>query len=53
MEVENSANGQDDLHLVNRLNESRSPYVSPQPVVSRPTMKYLKLRDFTHRFGDT
>lgn len=29
MEVENGRNGQDDLRLVNRLNESRSPYVSP------------------------
>lgn len=27
MEVENGRNGQDDLRLVNRLNESRSPYV--------------------------
>lgn len=29
-------NGEEPLHLVNRLNESRSPYVSPHEVASRP-----------------
>ena len=29
MEIENVGNGQHDLQMVNRLNESRSPYVSP------------------------
>lgn len=53
MEVENGGNGQDDLQLVNRLSESRSPYVSPHSVASRPTMKALELRGFSHRFGDT
>ena len=43
----------DDLRLTNRLNESRSPYVSPGSVASRPTMKHLELRDFSNRYGDT
>ena len=53
MEIENGGNGQHDLQLVNRLNESRSPYVSPYGDVSRRTMKQFKLRAFLHRFEDT
>lgn len=53
MEVENDENGQDGLPLVNRLSESRSPYVSPHCVASRPTMKDIKLRGFSCRSGDT
>ena len=34
MEVENGGDDQDDLQLVNRLSESRSPYVSPHCVAS-------------------
>ena len=42
MESENGGNGRDDLQLVNRLNESRSPYVSPDGAASRPTIKNLQ-----------
>ena len=53
MESEIGVNGQNNLQLMNRLNESRSPYVSPHCVASRPTRKKLKLRRLLHRFGDT
>ena len=43
----------DDLQLTNRLNESRSPYVSPHSVASRPAIKTIELRDFSNRSGDT
>ena len=53
MESDIGVNGQDYLQLTNRLNESRSPYVSPHCVASRPTRKKLKLRGLSHRFEDT
>lgn len=52
MEVENGVKGENDLRLVNRLDESRSPYVSPYCVTSRPTMR-TQLKGFSHRSGDT
>ena len=45
-EPEVGVNGLGNLQLINRLNESRSPYVSPHYVASRPTRKKLKLRFF-------
>ena len=53
MDAEMGGDDQDDLRLTNRLNESRSPYVSPQSVASRSMMKHLELRDFSNRYGDT
>ena len=56
MAVENGGNGQEVVQLVNRLNESRSPYVSPHTVMlvmSRPTLKTFKLRSFSYRSVDT
>ena len=53
MESEIGVNGLYDLQLRNCLNESRSPYVSPHCVASRPTRKKLKLICLSHRFEDT
>ena len=53
MGSEFGVNGLYTLQLVNRLNESRSPYVSPHCVASKPTRKRLKLRCLSHRFEDT
>ena len=52
-QVETGGHGQGNLQLINRLNESRSPYVSPHCVTSRPTMKMPKLRGLSHRSGNT
>ena len=53
MEMDIGENGHDDLQMINRLNESRSPYVSPRCVALRPTRKRLELKGLLLRFEDT